>query len=196
MKRLLNICIIILSFTLVCNAQYKISGKTFVQADVVGADTIPTILIKPITVFPEKVFKNNRQYVRYTRLVHNIKKAYPYAVIARNELQTMNDSLQHIVGERARRKYIKSYEKQMFFKYESQLRHLTISQGRILIKLVYREIGNTSYYLVKEYRGSFSAVFWQGIARLFGSNLKQSYDPKGEDADIERIVIMIENGLI
>ena len=70
------------------------------------------------------------------------------------------------------------------------------SQGKILIKLVYREIGNTSYELVKEYRGDFSAVFWQGIARIFGSNLKSTYEPNGEDADIEYIVRMIEAGMI
>jgi len=84
----------------------------------------------------------------------------------------------------------------MFAKYEDDLKKLTMTQGRILLKLVDREIGNTSYNLVKEYRGSISAAFWQGIARLFGSNMKAEYDPKGEDAEIEEIVQLIEAGII
>ena len=166
------------------------------QSIVIGSDTIPNINIKEIPVFPKREFKNRRQYRRYTRLVRNVKKAYPFALIARHELQIMNDSLQHIQGEKERKQYIKTYEKEMFRRYESGLRKLTFSQGRILIKLVYREIGNTSYNLVKEYRGSFSAAFWQGVARIFGSNLKSTYDPYGEDYEIEQIVLMIEAGLI
>jgi hypothetical protein len=108
----------------------------------------------------------------------------------------MNDSLSILKTEKERKKFIKHYEKEMFYKYESKLRNLTFSQGRILIKLVFRELGNTSYNLVKEYRGSFSAIFWQGIARLFGSNLKSTYDATGEDADIENIIKMIEAGVI
>lgn len=168
----------------------------FLESTVVGSDTLPNINIKEIPVFSHKVFKNKRQKRKYTRLVHNVKKAYPFAIIARKELSIMNDSLQYIHNEKDRKKYIRDYEKEMFRKYEDKLRKLTFSQGKILIKLVYREIGNTSYNLVKEYRGDFSAVFWQGIARIFGSNLKSTYDPKGTDAEIEFIVQLIEAGMI
>ncbi len=172
------------------------NNVNILRSVVIGGDTIPNINIKEIPVFPKREFKNRREYRRYTRLVRNVKKAYPFALIARHELQIMNDSLQHITGDKERRKYIKSYEKEMFRRYESGLRKLTFSQGKILIKLVYREIGNTSYNLVKEYRGSFSAAFWQGVARIFGSNLKSTYDPYGDDYEIEQIVLMIEAGLI
>jgi len=172
------------------------NNVNILRSVVIGSDTIPNINIKEIPVFPKREFKNRREYRRYTRLVRNVKKAYPFALIARHELQIMNDSLQHITGDKERRKYIKSYEKDMFRRYESGLRKLTFSQGKILIKLVYREIGNTSYNLVKEYRGSFSAAFWQGVARIFGSNLKSTYDPYGDDYEIEQIVLMIEAGLI
>lgn len=196
-KKLYILLFLFLSFSFCTKAQYLVSDSSYmIEGQVVGNDTLPNVYIKTIKVFPKKEFKNRRAYLKYTRLVHNVKKAYPFAIIARNELKIMNDSLMFIDGERDRRKFIRYYEKQMFKKYESQLRHLTISQGRILIKLVYREIGNTSYALVKEYRGGFSAVFWQGIARLFGSNLKKSYNPKGEDAEIEEIVTLIEEGLI
>jgi hypothetical protein len=166
------------------------------DAVVIGDDTLPNIKIKEVRVFSRKVFKSNRQKRQFTRLVYNVKKAYPFSIVARNELSIMNDQLKNIQGNRAREKYIKEYQKQMFVRYEDDLRKLTITQGRILLKLVDREIGNTSYDLVKEYRGSFSAAFWQGIARLFGSNMKSEYDPKGEDAEIEEIVLLIEDGLI
>lgn len=163
---------------------------------VVDGDTIPNKQVKEVRVFPKIEFKNNRHRRRYTRLMRNVKKAHPFSVIVRNEFAKMNDSLHYIVGERERKKFIKDYEKEMFRRYEDDLRKLTFSQGRILLKLVYRELGNTSYHYVKEYRGDFSAVFWQGIARLFGANLKSTYDPAGEDAEIELIVQMIEAGVI
>lgn len=169
---------------------------TILRSVIIDGDTLPNHQIKEVKVFPKKVFSSNRQKRKYTRLMLNVKKAYPFALIARDELRIMNDSLQHIKGEKKRKNFIKEYEKDMFVRYESELRKLTFSQGKILIKLVYREIGNTSYNLVKEYRGDFSAVFWQGIARIFGSNLKSTYDPLGEDAEIEQIVQMIEAGII
>lgn len=178
-------------------AQVQPKDSSFVLGSaVIGVDTMPNYDLKEIKVFPKKVFKNKREYRRYTRLVYNVKKAYPFALIARNELQIMVDSLQYIHGDRERKNYIKDYEKEMFRRYEDDLRKLTFSQGRILLKLVYREIGNTSYNLVKDYRGDISAVFWQGVARIFGSNLKSTYDPEGEDEDIELIIEMIDAGVI
>lgn len=165
-------------------------------AVVFDGDTLPNVQVKQIDVFPKKVFTSKRQKRKYTRLMANVKKAYPFAIIARNELYVMDKGLKDIHGDKERKKYIKDYEKQMFAKYEEDLKKLTMTQGRILLKLVDREIGNTSYNLVKEYRGSVSAAFWQGIARLFGSNMKTEYDPKGEDAEIEEIVQLIEAGII
>lgn len=174
---------------------YWVDSVHILTGKIDGTDTLPNINVKEIRVFPKKEFRNRRHYRKYTRLMRNVRKAYPFAIIARNELTLMNDSLRHISGEKARKDFIKDYEKKMFRKYEAKLRKLTFSQGKILIKLVYREIGDTSYELVKEYRGSFSAVFWQGVARLFGSNLKSTYDPYGDDAEIEEVVQMIEAGV-
>jgi len=78
--------------------------------------------------------------------------------------------------------------------FEGQLKQLTVKQGRILIKLIDRETGKTSYDLVKQLRGSFSAWMWQGLAKLFGSDLKSEYDAKGEDRMIEVAIAQIENG--
>lgn len=158
-----------------------------------NGDTIPNVNIKTVTV---RHFTKRRQQIRYDKLVRNVKKAYPYAVAARDELANMNSQLVGVESKRERERYIKEYEKQMFKKYEKDLRALTISQGRILLKLVDREINNTAYELVKEYRGSFSAFFWQGVARIFGENLKSEYDPDEEDIYIEEIVQLIEAGII
>jgi hypothetical protein len=78
--------------------------------------------------------------------------------------------------------------------FEDEVKHLTITQGRILMKLIDRETGDTTYYLLKDLKGNLSAVFWQAVARVFGSNLKTTYDPDGEDKLIEQIVLMIEAG--
>ncbi|MBR3566992.1 MAG: DUF4294 domain-containing protein [Salinivirgaceae bacterium] len=192
MKRTI-LCAIILAATLSARAQNRndepVALPFFIDDN---GDTIPNVNIKTVTV---RRFSKRRQQIKYDKLVRNVKKAYPFAVAARDELANMNAQLVGVEG-RDRERYIKEYEKQMFKKYEKDLRALTISQGRILLKLVDREIDNTAYELVKEYRGSFSAFFWQGVARLFGENLKSEYDPDEEDMYIEEIVQLIEAGVI
>lgn len=187
------LCAIILAATLSARAQNRndepVALPFFIDDN---GDTIPNVNIKTVTV---RRFSKRRQQIKYDKLVRNVKKAYPFAVAARDELANMNAQLVGVEG-RDRERYIKEYEKQMFKKYEKDLRALTISQGRILLKLVDREIDNTAYELVKEYRGSFSAFFWQGVARLFGENLKSEYDPDEEDMYIEEIVQLIEAGVI
>ena len=99
-------------------------------------------------------------------------------------------------NDKERKKIIKQAEKEINEEYGNDLRDLTFSQGKILIKLVYRETGSSSYELVAELRGKFRAFFWQAFARLWGFNLKNEYDPEGEDKEIEFIVQMIEAGQI
>ena len=196
MKYIHILLFFLVSITSGYSQQLNVDSINILESIIIDNDTLPNYNISEINVYPIKEFKNKRQKRKYSRLIYNVKKAYPLALIAKNELKIMNDSLSLLDNDKARKKFIKHYEKEMFLKYESKLRKLTFSQGRILIKLVFRELGNTSYSLVKEYRGSFSAVFWQGIARIFGSNLKSTYDPTGEDAKIEHIVKMIEAGII
>ena len=159
-------------------------------------DTIPMIQIPGVVCRGRRRFKNKTDMRRYYRLIHNLKKAYPYAQIAKQEMLILNDTLQNVADSRERKRLIKETEKRLFKQYEGQLTNLTITQGKLIIKLVTRETGNTTYSLVRELKGGFSAGFWQGVARLFGSSLKLDYDPKGADALIEEIVQMIEQGLI
>lgn len=166
----------------------------FTRSIVTENDTLPFITLDKVDIYPPFEFKTIREKKRFYRLVYNIKKAYPYAKIASAKLKEIEAGLDTIIGKQQQKKYIKHEEKAMKAQFEGELRKLTISQGRILIKLIDRETGDTSYELVKELRGSFSAFMWQSLARLFGSNLKSEYDAEGNDKTIERIVVMIENG--
>ena len=127
-------------------------------------------------------------------MIYNVKKAYPWAKLAGEKLAQVEEHMIALETEKEQREYMKVVEKELLKDYKEDLKKLTITQGRILIKLVDRETGDTSYELVRELRGKISAVFWQALARLFGSNLKSEYDPDGEDRLIEEIVILIENG--
>ncbi|MCQ2375545.1 MAG: DUF4294 domain-containing protein [Salinivirgaceae bacterium] len=194
MQKLVSILFVLAAFT--CSAQtYENLPQNVVQYEVIDGDTIFNVKLSTVTV---RAFKNKKQEIQYTRLVRNVKKAYPYSIIARNEIDTLNRHLESISGDHERKKYMKEYEKEMFRRYEDELRNLTISQGKIIIKLVYREFDNTAFQMVKDYRGSFSAVFWQGVAKLFRSDLKKMYDPETveEDKMIEEIIELIELGMI
>lgn len=159
-------------------------------------DTIPNVTLGEVIIFPEKKFKNRYQAWRYRKLVRDLKRVYPYAKMAKNKLDKMEKEFLELETEKERKKYIKTIEKQLMDEFGNELKKLTITQGRLLLKLIDRETGSTSYILLQELRGNFSAVFWQAIARLFGSNLKSEYDPQGEDRIIERIVLLIEHDQI
>jgi hypothetical protein len=156
--------------------------------------TMPEIEIKEVTVVARPRAAKRNEYRKYERLIYNIKKVYPYALMVRSRLNQVNEDLNNISGDKKRREYIKNVEKDVFAEYENDISNMTITQGRLLIKLIDRETQNTSYYLIKEYRGKLTAAFWQGIARIFGTNLKEEYDPYGEDALIEFIIREVDEG--
>ena len=159
-------------------------------------ETLPEIAIDEVQVNRKMSIGDRFQWWRYRRLVFNVRKVYPYCVVVRESLSTVNDTLMKITDDRERKKYLRDYEKKVFEDYEDDMRSMTITQGRILIKLVDRETQNSSFELIQEYRGPVTAIFWQGIARIFGTNLKDRYDPEGDDYLIERVVNEIEAGRI
>ncbi len=167
-----------------------------VPSMIIGQDTLPYIQLDVIEIFDVKIFKNNRQASQNTRLIKNVKIVYPYARLAGKTLKEYEIILGQVDNERERRKILKELENEINDKYGDELKKLTFSQGKILIKLIDRETGNTSFDLVKDLRGNFLAFFYQSFARVFGYNLKVEYDPDGEDRNIEIIVRMIENGVI
>jgi hypothetical protein len=157
---------------------------------------MPEVEIKEVTVVARPRTARTSEYRKFERLIYNIKRVYPYALIVRMRLTQVNEDLKNITGEKERKNYMKNVEKDVFAEYEDDMREMTITQGRLLIKLIDRETQNTSYALIRDYRGKLSAAFWQGIARIFGTNLKDIYDPYGEDALIELIINEIEAGRI
>jgi hypothetical protein len=172
-------------------------GRVFLLQEVErNGEVLPEVEIKEVTVVGRRNTDRKTLYRRYDRLTYNLKKVYPYAVVVRQKLYQVNEELTAITDEKERRKYLKGVEEFVLGEYEDDMQDLTITQGRLLIKLIDRETQNTSYDLIKVYRGSLSAVFWQSIARIFGTNLKAEYDPYGEDAMIEAIVQDIESGII
>ena len=161
-----------------------------------NGEVLPEVNIKEVTVVGKKGAARRTFYRRYDRLTYNLKKVHPYALIVRDKLYEVNEELNRITDEKERRKYLRGVEEFVLGEYEDDMQDMTITQGRLLIKLIDRETQNTSYDLIKAYRGGLSAAFWQGIARIFGTNLKAEYDPYGEDAMIEAIVVDIEAGRI
>ncbi len=159
-----------------------------------NGETMPEVEIDEVTVTRRMSLKERFQWWRYRRLVRNVKKVYPYSIVVREKFKEINDTLQSIDGKKARKEFLKNFETDLFGKYEDDIKHMTITQGKILIKLIDRETQNTSYQLIRDYRGAVSAFFWQGLARIFGSNLKAEYDPYGDDYLIEKIIYEIENG--
>lgn len=158
--------------------------------------TMPEVEIKEVTIVGGNTGSaaRKRDFRRYERQIYNIKKVYPYAIIVRTRLELVNEELKNVNSEKERKTYLRNVEKDVFAEYEDDISHLTITQGKILIKLIDRETQNTSYELIRDYRGKVSAAFWQGIARLFGTNLKAEYDRYGDDAALEMIVLEIEAG--
>jgi len=164
-----------------------------VSALVRDGDTILISQLDEVVIKPRS--RNaTRDLRQYRKLIYNVKKVYPYAKLAGNKFGEVNANMQSLTTNRERREYIRQVEEEILKQYENDLKELTITQGRILIRLIDRETSQTSYEVVKDLRGAFQAAFWQAIARIFGSNLKTEYDAEGEDKMIEEIMVMIEKG--
>jgi len=162
----------------------------------VPADTSLHIYLKPVDIFPDKKEMTPRQLHEYTLLELKVKKVYPIAKVAAIKLAEYNKVYSTFKSERERRNYVKAVEKQLFLEFEDELRRMKVSEGSILIKLLDRETGSSSYEIIKEFKGGFSAFFWQSVAKLFGHDLKAQYDPVTEDRIIEYIIGQIDLGLI
>lgn len=169
-------------------------SKMTVFAKVENGDTIPIVQLPEVKVYAIRVFEGKRDIRSIQRMIYNVKKAYPYARLAGLKLQEYESILESTKSDSERRKIMRQAEKELNDQFGEDLKDLTFTQGKILLKLIDRETGDVSYNLVRDLRGGITAVFYQGFARIWGYNLKSHYDPKGEDELIETIVVMIENG--
>lgn len=161
-----------------------------------GNDTIPVVNLPDVIILDTSDPDYLKNLQAYYRLRYNVIKVYPYARLAAIKVNEMNRRMALMNSDRERRRYRKQVEEQVRKDFEEQITHLSINQGKVLIKLIDRETGSTSYELIKSLKGSFNAFFAQGLARLFGHDLKSEYDPQGEDKTIESIVVQIESGRI
>jgi len=165
-------------------------------AIIVDGDTLPYVNLNEVMVVGNRVFKNYDEAIRYYTLERNIKIVYPYAIMAEATFAQCEEAIKTMTDEDDKKRYVKTVEKQLMKQYSDEMKNLTAKQGRLLIKLIDRQTGKTSYEMVKELRGSFSAFMWQTVACLFGNSLKSTYDADGEDQDIEHIIALIEVGAI
>lgn len=165
------------------------TGKVYTEFRIVDGDTIWVRHIS--TVY---VFKNKSEKRKYDRLVRNVIKVYPIALDAEKRFAALEQELERIPQKWKQKEYIRKVEKELAREYTPILKQMTFSQGKILIKLIDRQMHRTSYDIVRELRGKFTAAFWQGIARIFDANLKQGYDADGEDRMIEEIIELYEAG--
>lgn len=175
---------------------YKLVTPKKVRTVIYNGDTIPYSVLPTVTVYGDKVFKKKRDAVKWTRTKYNVKKVYPYAILASAKLKEYDKLLAQIESEHERKIYMKKVEEQLKKEFGEELKKLTVSQGRILIKLIDRETGKTTYSVVKDMRGSFSAFMWQSVAVMFNSSLKSEYDPTNDedDAMIEEAIKLVEEG--
>lgn len=164
------------------------------QLQVSQYDTFYLARMHDIYVYPKMVFKNKRQERFYWRTVRDVKKTLPYAKLLTREMEYADRQLALLPDKKAQRKWWKQYEKQLFKKYEQDFRGMTASQGQMLMKLMDRESDRTSYEIIQMYRGTFSANFWQFVAKLFKNDLKEGYDAADKDRIVERVINLVEAG--
>ena len=205
--KLIQIFIIMFFYLQVCEAQIAVkepeklselpkpTGFKLYFIITENGDTLPIVTLHPVSISENRTFANKREERKWSRLKRDVAKVYPYSKIAGKKLRSYNDMM---VGkpELEQNRLLKRAESELKKEFEGDIRNMTLNQGRILIKLIDRETGNSSYSLVKELRGSFQAFFWQSLARVFSTNLKETFNPykNPEDKMIEDIIGSIEDG--
>lgn len=203
--------IIVLSFGLLCAMQCAAQNTDVSDADKAGVlepmvkvgkvldergDSIQYVEVGNVYVYPEPVFKNAKQRAVYNRLVSNVKKVLPIAKEVNRIIIETYEYLQTLPDKKARDAHMKLVEKSIRKEYTPRMKKLSYQQGKLLIKLVYRECNSSSYQLIQAFLGPIRAGFYQAFASLFGASLTKKYDPNGIDRLTERVVLMVESGQI
>ena len=158
-------------------------------------DTVFMETLDPVWIFPKGRRMRDGDWRKYYKLVYNFNKVYPYAKLGSELITTVDAELEFKNMNRIQKeKYLASVQKQLLKDFEKSIRGMSISQGQLLVRLIDREIGKTSYSIIKDYRSGIAAGFWQGVAKLFKQDLKNRYDPSGEDKNTEQLVQIWEEG--
>lgn len=203
MKRLLHIALLLAASTSVLAVDFqKVSVPTRTPQNVMDScllriengDTLYMAWLHDVWVYPPMKFKNRAQEKFYWRTVRDVKKCLPYAKMITKDMAYADEELAKLPDDKSRRKWWRSFERQLFKKYEKDFRNMYASQGMMLMKLMDRETDKTSYELIKKYKGKASANFWQFVAKLFKNDLKEEYDASDKDRITERIINLVEAG--
>ena len=178
---------ILILFIVISSVSYsqKLTLKDYVIED---GDTI---LLSDIPVIEIITFKDAKERVKYNILKRKVMKVYPHAIYTKNKLEEIEKELSNIKRKRKKKKYTKEVSRFLKEELGEEMKKLTRTEGNILVKLIYRETNISTYKLLKEYRGTINAFFWQTMAKIYDNNLKQEYDPVNnrEDMLIEHIII-------
>ncbi|MCI6490765.1 MAG: DUF4294 domain-containing protein [Prevotellaceae bacterium] len=174
-------------------------SPTFVPMVRVGkvledGDSIKYVEMNNVYVFAPMTFKNDKQRNAYNRLVNNVKKVLPIAKEVNRAILETYEYLGTLPNQKAREEHLKLVEKGIKAQYTPRMKKLSLSQGKLLIKLIYRETNSSSYQLVQAFLGPSKAAFYQTFAWMFGASLKKEYDPEGKDRLTERVVRLVEAG--
>lgn len=174
----------------------SLSSKNMTVPAYVNAygDTIPYIALRPYYIYGPLRFRSQKQEKLYWKTVRDVRKCLPLAKLVAATLIETTEYLQTLPDDKAREAHLRQMEKDLVREYEPVLRKMTYSQGKVLLRLIARECDSTPYDILRGYIGTFSANFWQGVARLFTANLKTDYQPEGRDAMIEQVAVLIEQG--
>ena len=165
----------------------KVFAFISAQGDTVGSDFLP-----PVEVYAKFSRKWKNYWSDWTRLRNAVYVTFPYAKRAGLIMNQINAQLVNVNDRQKRKAIIKAREKDLKKEFTDKLTQLSIYQGKVLMKLIYRETGNNCYEIIDEYKGFINAAFWQTVAILFGTNLKQGYEATGKDLDMEKIVRDVE----
>lgn len=188
------ICLIFITHASV-SAQNTKHGNKFLEYIIEGNDTIYIDKIAAARIYSKLPRQKGREWRKYYRLVYNFNKTYPYAMVAKSLVEETDRTIEEKKLKGAKRdRYIQQKQNELFAAFEKPLRNMTVSQGALLMRLIDRETGKSSYWIIRDYKNRAAAGFWQGIAKLFGSDMKKPYDPKGIDAPTEELVEIWNRG--
>ncbi len=197
---MVRIKLIILSLLIIStgfvHSQVQLVSPNRYPDNVKTEDSIPVFVLSDIIVLPKNVLPNTKEEQAYRKLIRDVKKTLPYAKMVYVTLMETYEYIQTLPDDQSREEHLKRMEKEMFDEYKPILKKMSLSQGKLLIRLIDRECNQSSYDLVKAFLGPFRAGFWNMFAGMFGASLKTEYDPLGKDVETERVVLLVESGVL
>lgn len=193
MKKSLLFLIFIVFLSLNIKSQNQPNNQKLSIVITENGDTLPVVILPYVYITENRIFKSKHEQKKWTRLNYDVSVVYPYVKFATRKLRECELKSKGL-SRQEQKVMFKSVEKEIIREFEDDIRRMSLNQGRILIKLIDRNTGNSSYELIKEIRGSLQAFMWQSVAKLFKTNLKEEYNPNNnsEDKMIEDIIETIE----